>query len=215
MLSRRQRAIKSIYSAVADKVYEPVVVQGTFKLFGGDLHTLLREQAPRVAEVAGGGPILDVPIGTAYFTESIARHHGGLLVGADIAEGMVRKSASEARRKGFPLSLIQADIHRLPFADGSLPAIACTNGLQVIPDLPGALGELRRVLRPGGTAFISVVTLGVSRLLPKKADRLPAILRSGRDMARAVSAAGFEVEFVTLERRATLIEAHSPHSARV
>lgn len=212
MLSRRQRAIKRLYSVLADRIYEPLVVQGTFKLFGGELHSLLEAQAPKVAAAAGGGPILDIPIGTAYFTESLARHHTGLLVGADIAEGMVKKSASEARRKGFEVSLLQADIHRLPLADGSIPAIACTNGLQVIPDLPGALAELRRVLRPGGTAFISVVTLGVSTLMPKKAHRLPALLRSGKDIAAAAERAGFEVRDVTRERRATLIEARRPAS---
>lgn len=210
MLSRRQRTIQRLYSTVAEKIYEPVVVQGTFKLFGGNLHALLEDQAPDVARAAAGGPLLDIPVGTAYFTRALAEAHSGYLVGADIAFGMLQKSATEARRKGFRLGLLQGDIHRLPFPTGTFPAIACTNGLQVIPGLDGSLAELARVLRPGGTIFISVITLGLSKLTPRAADRLPTIFRSGDHVADSVSAAGLEVVTMRKERRATLIEAQKP-----
>lgn len=206
-LSRRQRAIQRLYSRVADRVYEPVVVQGTFKLFGGNLHALLRDQAPDVATAAAGGPILDIPVGTAYFTEAVAHAHEGLLIGADIAAGMARKAAETSATNGFPLSVIQADIHHLPFGDATFPAIACTNGLQVIPDLPGALRELARVLSAEGTLFVSIVTLGLSRAFPRLAHRLPTMLRDGEDVAREISKAGLTVTALRKERRATLIEA--------
>lgn len=206
-LSRRQRAVQRAYSIVADRVYEPVVVQGTFKLFGGNLHSLLRDQAPDVARAADGGPILDIPVGTAYFTEALSRAHDGLVVGADIAAGMARKATSTARRRNFELDVMQADIHRLPFPTGTFPAIACTNGLQVIPDLTGALKELERVLATGGTLFVSVVTLGLSSLLPGRGERLPTILRAGDDVAGEISDTGLTVTAVRKERRATLIEA--------
>lgn len=206
-LSRRQRAVQRVYSIVADRVYEPVVVQGTFKLFGGNLHSLLKDQAPEVVRAAGSGPVLDIPVGTAYFTEDLARAHEGLLVGADIAEGMARKAVSAARRRAFDLSVMQADIHRLPFPTGTFRAIACTNGLQVIPDLAGALEELERVLAKGGTLFVSVITLGLSSLLPGHSQKLPTILRAGGDVAAELTKSGFTVGVVRKERRATLIEA--------
>lgn len=203
-----QRLIQRIYSAAARRVYEPVVVKGSFRVFGGDLHRLLADQTPSVVDAAGGGPILDIPIGTAYFTEAVARAHPGMVVGADIAAGMTQKAASVARGRGFPLSLVQADIHRLPFPDGSFPVVLCTNGLQVIPGLTGALRELARLLAPGGTMFTSVITLPLSKVARR--SRLPTMLRSGDDIAAEIAATGLRVDKVIKERLATLIEATKP-----
>ena len=151
--------IAGIYSRAAHRLYDPLVVHGSFKLLsGGRLHELVAEQGRRAVEVAAGEPILDVPVGTAYFTRAVAAAHPGSVVGVDIAEGMVRESAALARREGLAnLSAVRASIHALPFPDGTFKAILCTNGLQVIPNLGAAVSELARVLAPGGTLFVSVV----------------------------------------------------------
>ena len=180
-----QRFITNVYSYAADKLYEPIVVKGAFPLFGGDLNTLALEQGRRAVEAAKGRPILDMPVGTAYFTVQAARRHAGLIVGSDIAPGMVDEAARVARTEGTAnLTLVQADAHRLPFADGCFGAILCTNGLQVMPGLEPSVRELARVLAPGGHLFVSVVSLPLSRALPLSAGRhLPTFLRSGLDVA--------------------------------
>src|SRR5688572_24758264 len=96
-----KRIIAGIYSRTADKIYEPIVVQGTFRMFAHDLEGLVTEQGRRAVEEAGGGPILDLPVGTAHFTSRFAREHEGLIVGADIAHGMVVKTTSRARQDGL------------------------------------------------------------------------------------------------------------------
>lgn len=204
-----KRFVKGIYSYAADKIYEPVVVRGAFRLFGGDLNSLVLAQGVSAVRLAGDGPILDMPVGTAYFTEQTAALHGGLVVGSDIAEGMVRESKRVARvRERSNLEVVQADAHRLPFRDGAFAVILCNNGLQVIPGLEPTLGELGRVLEPGGSMFVSVVGIPVSRALgPRAAEKMPALLRAGRDFVEPLKRAGFEVLSVKRERLAWLIEA--------
>ena len=214
-LSRRdvvKRAIGRIYSKAADTLYEPVVVKGTFPLLGGDLNDLVLEQGRRAVSAAGGRPLLDMPVGTAYFTLAAARRHEGIVVGADLAEGMVRKAAQAAHAAGLSnIVPVQADAHRLPFSTGSFGSVLCTNGLQVIPGLHESVAELVRVLAPGGRLYVSVVTLPVARALPPEAaDRLPTMLKSRREISAALTDAGVEVTSVTKNRLALLFEATKP-----
>lgn len=198
--SRAQKIIASIYSGAAKRLYEPLVVHGSFRLLGGRLNELVAEQGRRAVSVAAGAPILDVPVGTAYFTRAVARAHPGLVVGVDIAEGMVRESAAMARREGLSnLSLVQASAHDLPFPERTFKAILCTNGLQVMPDLEGAVSELARVLAPGGTLFVSVLGL------PLRSKKLPTAFAT-KNVTDALEGAGLLTRSRTT-RLATLYEA--------
>jgi len=49
-----------------------------------------------------------------------------------------------------------ADIHRLPFADGSLDVVICTYVLEHVADARACIAEIARVVKPGGNVFISV-----------------------------------------------------------
>jgi SAM-dependent methyltransferase len=210
--SRAKRVIAGFYSRAAEKIYDPLIVNGAFKVFGGKLNDLALEQGRRAVASAEGRPILDMPVGTAFFTVQIAAGHDGLVVGADIASGMVREAARVARRSGtHNVAALQADVHHLPFADGTFGAVLCTNGLQVIPGLVPSVQELTRVLAPGATIYTSVLTLPVSRLLPQRAGaHLPTMFRSGGDVAEALSDAGVYITGMKRERFATLIEAVKP-----
>ena len=198
---RAQKVIAGIYSAAAHRLYDPLIVHGSFKLLsGGRLHELVAEQGRAAVRAADGGPILDVPIGTAYFTRAVASLHRGLVVGVDIAEGMVRESASLAAREGLSnLSVVQASVHALPFPDETFPAILCTNGLQVVPNLRGAVSELARVLTPGGTLFVSVV--GV----PLRSQSLPTALAT-KNVTDALEGAGLTILDARRSRLAWLAE---------
>ena len=205
---RAQKVIAGIYSAAARRVYEPLVVHGSFKLLsGGRLHELVAEQGRRAVSVAGGGPILDVPVGTAYFTRAVARLHPGLVVGVDIAEGMVRESASVAEREGLTnLKVVQANAHALPFKDGTFPAILCANGLQVMPDLEMTVAELARVLAPGGTLFVSVLGL------PLRSENLPTAFAT-RNVTAALKGAGLQRVKFHRTRLASFHELAKPEPA--
>jgi ubiquinone/menaquinone biosynthesis C-methylase UbiE len=206
---RLQRAIGAVYSWAADRLYEPIVIRGGFRLLGGDLNALVMTQNRRAAQIAGGRPILDVPVGTGYFTTEMAALHRGLLVGADYAWGMAVESARAAELAGTPnLVSMQTDVHRLPFSDGSFGVVVCVNGLQVIPDLRGAVVELARVLAAEGTMLISVITAPLDGALPEAlGTRLPTALRSGRAVAAELQRAGLRVTSFRTRRLASLMEA--------
>jgi SAM-dependent methyltransferase len=215
-----KRFIGGVYSMAADRIYEPLVVRGSFRLLGGTLNDLVAEQGRRAVEVAGDGPILDMPVGTGYFTMAVARRHRGLVVGVDLAEGMVRHAQRVAREDGASnLAVVRADAHRLPFKDGAFPAVLCSNGLQVIPGLEPTLSELARVLSPTGTLFASVVGIPISGALPSSVgERLPAILRSERDLLRAMAQVGLARASARRTRMAIVVEAQrlqeaDPHAA--
>jgi SAM-dependent methyltransferase len=212
---RAKRMIGKIYSATAEKLYEPIVVRRAFPLFGGNLPELAVEQGRRAVAGASGGPILDMPVGTGFFTSQIAGDHDGLLVGCDIAWGMVEQTMRAARSKQLSgLAAVQGDAHSLPFDDGCFRAIVCHNGLQVMPGLSASIREMARVLAPGGTLYATVITVALGRLLPRRgAAHLPTLLRSGFDVADELSEAGLYVTSIDHERFATLLEAVKPEDA--
>lgn len=114
---------------------------------------------------------------------------------------------------------IRADITKVPFADASFGAILCNHVLEHVPDDKAAMGELLRVLRPGGWAVLQVPQR--SRMPetqedpevtdPRERERRfgqrDHLRQYGADYAERLSAAGFDVhaerfgEGLPVERR--------------
>jgi SAM-dependent methyltransferase len=207
-----KRGIGNLYSWSADRIYEPLVVRRAFPILGGDLNDLVLEQGRRAVEGAGSRPLLDMPVGTAFFTVASAAAHEGMVVGADIAAGMVKRAKRAGAEAGVDnLRTVQADSHHLPFGDESFGAILCTNGLQVIPGLEESLAELARVLAPGAYLYASIITMPLAAALPAGAGRkLPTVLKSRRELIDAMIDAGLALRSVRSQRFATLIEALKP-----
>ena len=92
---------------------------------------------------------------------------GGIatLAQCDAAPEAVAACASRARRRrSFATTAVVADEERpLPFDDASFDAVLSSGSLHWVNDLPGALREVRRVLRPDGVfigALAGAGTLG-------------------------------------------------------
>ena len=208
MSDRAKRVIGGIYSFAADKLYEPLVVHGAFRVFGGPLNDLVVEQGRRAVAGARGGPILDLPVGTGYFTVEMAHRHEGIVVGVDIAEGMVREAAGQGLTN---LVAVQADAHDLPFEDAAFKAVVCTNGLQVMPGLVPSIKEMERVLAPGGRLYVSVILAPVGAAFRSDTrEHLPTLVRPGKDVATVIGSTGLHVTRQERVRLATLIEATKP-----
>ena len=116
---------------------------------------------------------------------------GGLRAGIDISPGIARRAAARARPAGpAPPPLLAGDVLALPFRADAFDVIVSNSTLDHFPDTKGivaALGELHRVLKPGGTL---VVTLDNPRSLSYLAGRLKRRLRPdpfylGRTLSRA------------------------------
>jgi ubiquinone/menaquinone biosynthesis C-methylase UbiE len=112
----------------------------------------------KLAKALGGWPerpfgdALEIGSGTGYFSLNLLQL--GLmerLVATDISPGMLTELAATAERLGLEPATEATDAERLPFADESFDLVFGHAVLHHLPDLPGALAEFRRVLRPGGT----------------------------------------------------------------
>lgn len=114
------------------------------------------------------------------------------VLGADLSVGML----AEARRV-TGCALCQMDMRRLGFARGSFAAVWCNAALLHLPSqqLPGALAEIARLLRPGGHLF-ALVQKGSGEGLETNAEE--HITRffaryDGVEMGRHLEQAGFSV----------------------
>ena len=120
--------------------------------------------------VPPGGIALDVGSGPGNVTASLARAagEGGLALGVDISEAMLARAVRN--EAGPQVGFIKADAQRLPFRNDIFDVAISTAVLQLVPNPTAALGELARVLRPGGRLAIMVPTAGrlarFARLLP-------------------------------------------------
>ncbi|HET9529502.1 MAG TPA: class I SAM-dependent methyltransferase, partial [Blastocatellia bacterium] len=82
------------------------------------------------------------------------RLSAGHVAGLDITQGMLEIAERKRRSRDVDnLSFYRADIMRLPFADESFDAVTAGYALRNVPDIVGALAEIKRVLRPGGKFF--------------------------------------------------------------
>lgn len=104
-----------------------------------------------------------------------------------------------AARHGLAASIELGNAQALPFADASVDAVVSTLVLCTVPDVPAALREIRRVLRPGGRfVFIEHVAAPAgthSRRVQHFVRPVWQMLADGchpdRDTALAIDAAGF------------------------
>lgn len=109
----------------------------------------------------GVGRVLDVACGSGEPSISIAAllKGSGQVVGVDMAEAPLEVARERARQRGLQnVEYLQADVHALPFADQSFDRVTSRLGVMFFDDLAGALGEMHRVLKPGGQ--VALLTWG-------------------------------------------------------
>jgi ubiquinone/menaquinone biosynthesis C-methylase UbiE len=138
--------------------------------------------AGKLRKALGGRPTaafgdgLEIGAGTGYFSLNLAQL--GLIerpTATDISAGMLATLAETAGELGVPIATARAEAEELPFADESFDLVFGHAVLHHIPDLPRALTEFERVLRPGGAiAFCGEPSRYGDRLaaLPKASGTL-------------------------------------------
>jgi SAM-dependent methyltransferase len=128
----------------------------------GDLDAFQRDKRRRVlawlaAREPRGRRLLEVGCGAAGNLRFLLEH-GAEVQGADISPRMIEvaRRINAARRVDFPLHVVDGE--HLPFADAALDVVLTVTALQHNHDGPmlaGLVGEIARVLRPGGEAWIA------------------------------------------------------------
>jgi ubiquinone/menaquinone biosynthesis C-methylase UbiE len=145
----------------------------------------------RVIEIgSGSGP--NFP----HYPESVSE-----LVAVEPEAHLRAKAVEAASESGKPIRVIDAVADRLPFEDESFDAAVAVLVLCSVPSQAAALGELHRVVRPGGELRFYEHVVGTSRRLSTLQRSLAPGLskvfggcRADRDTGRAIEQAGFQVE---------------------
>jgi demethylmenaquinone methyltransferase/2-methoxy-6-polyprenyl-1,4-benzoquinol methylase len=114
------------------------------------------------AAVRDGDRVLDAACGTGDLAIADLERGAGKVTGLDFSERMLER----ARRKDSRIEWVQGDMLALPFADATFDAATVGFGVRNVADLPLALAELRRVLRPGGRLAILEITQPRGALKP-------------------------------------------------
>ncbi|MFC5288836.1 class I SAM-dependent methyltransferase [Actinokineospora guangxiensis] len=130
-------------------------------------------ERPAMLDLAGdvaGLRILDAGCGSGPLS-AVLRDRGAVVTGVDASAGMVELAR---RRLGACADVRVADLaDPLPFADGAFDVVVASLVLHYLRDWGPVLGELRRVLTPGGRLIVSVEHPFVINLMRREAGEKP------------------------------------------
>ncbi|HTO71641.1 MAG TPA: methyltransferase domain-containing protein [Myxococcota bacterium] len=133
------------------------------------------------ARLAAGARVADLGCGPGWFARALAAR-GRTVLGLDLSRAMLREAVRAAPRA----RLVRGDLGRLPFARESLGGAWAKNTYIHLPfrELPSALADLARALRPGAPLAVSFLRPNAARQSARLARTGWAELRS-RDEALA------------------------------
>jgi ubiquinone/menaquinone biosynthesis C-methylase UbiE len=150
------------------------------------------------------GRVLEVGFGSGH---NLPHYPPGVerVVGVDPSGESARLARRRIARAPFPVELVPLAGEQLDAADGSFDSVVCTFTLCTIGDPLAALGQMRRVLAPGGCLFFVEHGRSDEPRVQRWQDRLNGAQRwlfggcnLNRPMDQLITEAGFEL--VSLER---------------
>jgi demethylmenaquinone methyltransferase / 2-methoxy-6-polyprenyl-1,4-benzoquinol methylase len=101
-----------------------------------------------------GTRILDVACGTGDLSLTLSRGGKAEIVGLDFCRPMLEIAATKSLARGATIAFIEGDALALPFRDQSFDGVTIAFGLRNLVGVEPGLGELLRVLKPGGRVAV-------------------------------------------------------------
>ena len=158
-----------------------------------------REERKRsLADV--NGAVLEVGFGSGlnlpYYPKTVTR-----VVGVDPSRTSAHLARKRIAASSFPVEFVGLSAEKLPVADASFDSVVSTFTLCTIPDVAGALREMRRALKPEGRFFFVEHGHADDARVAKWQDRLDGFEQKifggchlNRDISTLIRQAGFEIE---------------------
>ena len=153
-----------------------------------------------------GGRILELGCGTGSQWEGWLEElpEGCSLILSDFSPGMVETvRAVYGGMPGVKAELI--DIQQIPYPDGSFDTAIANFMLYHVPDLPRAIGEVRRVLKPGGRFYAATNgnggLMGFMREAMERCGLDPSVFARGFSFSLQNGGGLLEPYFAAVERR--------------
>lgn len=103
-----------------------------------------------------GRVVLEVGCGTGNISLALAGR-GARVVGLDVSAPMLAAAQARAREQGLFLDWVRGQAGTLPFSGNSFDGVISILALDFVEDRPGAIGEMVRVLRPGGFLVLALL----------------------------------------------------------
>lgn len=154
---QKQRYVRTLFATIADR-YDLITRVLSYGLDRGWKRRLLAMASPTAAH-----HVLDLATGTGDLAYAAAAH-ADHVVGLDVTPRMIalaRQKSASGRRPHF----LVGDMCALPFPAASFDIVTTGYGLRNVPDLPGAVAEIARVLKPGGLVLSLDFNRPESRLI--------------------------------------------------
>jgi ubiquinone/menaquinone biosynthesis C-methylase UbiE len=175
-----------IFAALFDLIQRPAEK----KFLGAHRASLVGDVWGRVLDVGSG-----TGINFVYYPPETE------IVGIEPDPHMLRRAQARADRLGRQIKLLRESAEHLPLPDASFDVAVATLVFCTVPDPDRALGELRRVLRPGGQLrfleHVRAKTAGWARFqdfLTPLWKRMGGGCHPNRETVETIERAGFRIE---------------------
>ena len=146
----KAQTVRRVFNSVAER-YD---VMNDLMSLG--LHRLWKSFTISVARPRAGERVLDIATGSGDLAAALARRvlPGGEVWITDINRRMLERGRDRLLDLGLTLPAAQCDAERLPFPPGYFDCVTVGFGLRNMTRKDAALGEMARVLKPGGRLIV-------------------------------------------------------------
>ena len=128
------------------------------KWYAANTAEMMQEYVDLAKRIAGqlseGARVLEVAPGPGYFCIELAKLGPYSITGMDLSRSFVRMAGEKAAQAGVRVQFVHGSASNMPFPKESFDFLLCRAAFKNFADPVGALKDMCRVLRPGGTALL-------------------------------------------------------------
>jgi len=119
------------------------------------------------SENPGGASLRIADIGCGAGTQSLVwAKHGHSVFGLDLNKPLVELAKKRSLENGYDIKLILGSATNIPLHDGAIDVCLVEDLLEHVENWKSCLDEFRRILKPGGTLFLTTT----NKLCPRQEE---------------------------------------------